>query len=330
MCVIVVQPKGKYLDKDTAVAAWGKNPDGGGYAYVDDNGNMVTFKSMEFNSFWSSFEQARSTNRDKNFLVHFRIATHGTVDLDNVHPFALPDGGVLAHNGIIHGVDDPKDGRSDTRMFIDTVLPELGDFWYAKNYLNDMVGEWVGWSKFAILDPDGEVWLVNGNKGTWRNGLWYSNDHHFPSKRTTTYKVVNKSASKNSSDPLERAKLFAYEGWDDDEEDWSWINNNYSYTKLDPKNKSDTARKALENARFSIGLFHPMNWDEKGEQWFCGGCYEDVDITGNCLCYDLWDLNCGEIAAECDCTEKNLSDNPWEVNIVEAELSDSTAVVQLA
>ncbi len=37
-------------------------------------------------------------------IIHFRIATSGTVDEDNRHPFPVHPGMVMAHNGILENI----------------------------------------------------------------------------------------------------------------------------------------------------------------------------------------------------------------------------------
>lgn len=200
MCVICVQPAGKYLDKDTAKAMWKTNSDGGGFAYINSDGMIVMEKYMSFKKFWGAFEHHRSDNRDKDFLVHMRIATHGEVNLDNVHPFVVNEHTVMAHNGILHGVDDdPTNKLSDTRMFIKDVLPELPPNWLDSKYLADMVQEWIGWSKLAFLtnDPNlsANIYVLNQSSGDWEKGMWFSNMNH----RRTTYKYQGSKVTYNNS-----------------------------------------------------------------------------------------------------------------------------------
>ena len=59
MCVLIYQPKAGHLKKDRAERLWGQNPDGAGFAYVED-GEMQVQKYMHFNEFWRAFERTRS------------------------------------------------------------------------------------------------------------------------------------------------------------------------------------------------------------------------------------------------------------------------------
>jgi hypothetical protein len=170
-----------------AERAWRANPDGGGFAFIDDDQEIKGFKSMDFDPFWKAFETSRSQFPNRDFLLHMRIATHGTTDLANVHPFPVGDGKdtVMAHNGIIHSM--PKDPLlSDTRLFVRDVLPELQADWLDKFWIRDMMEEWIGWSKLAFLTTNPslakQVYILNEHKGTEHEGMWMSNDSPLPKK----------------------------------------------------------------------------------------------------------------------------------------------------
>ena len=191
MCVIVHQPKGAHIDKETCRKLWKANPDGGGFAFINDDGQVDITKAMDFKSFWSEFEQARSANVGKEFMLHMRIATHGSVKIENVHPFVVDEHTVMAHNGIIHGVPDYKDDdRTDTEVFISEVLPELPDGWQDMWYMSQMVEEWIGWSKLMFITTsltlDQDIYRL----GDWDEykGLFLTNltGLEKPKKKVTT------------------------------------------------------------------------------------------------------------------------------------------------
>ncbi len=138
MCVIVHQPNGAHLNKKLAKELWQTNPDGGGFAFLDDDKNLVVEKFMKFPTFWSKFETMRSTFPARDFMLHMRIATHGSVSINNVHPFQLNEHTVMAHNGILKEViddleSDPEDDRTDSEYFIEEVLKDLPRTWLDNN-----------------------------------------------------------------------------------------------------------------------------------------------------------------------------------------------------
>lgn len=312
MCVIVHQPQGTHLEKDRAERLWNKNPDGGGFAFIDDEGEISGFKSMEFKPFWTAFESSRSQFPNRDFLVHMRIATSGAVDLTNVHPFRVTDDTVMAHNGIIHGVGaDPKIGESDTKIFVQEVLPRLHDQWLDDPYLVDMVEEWIGWSKLMFLsnDPGLEknVYILNEKSGTKVDGMWFSNTSGvYKSYSTTTrYRTL--------TTPSEDHKREAY-WWESDdpygrpswEEDRKKTQVAPSSVDLDdfvvPLGEEKEMKELLIDIRAESGYDMRIQYDKAMEVFTCWGCDEEVNAqTGDCECWDKVCLDCNSIAGMCMC-----------------------------
>lgn len=338
MCVIVLQPEGAHLEKDRAERLWAVNPDGGGFAFVDDDGELAGYKSMEFKEFWKAFEMARSAYPKRDFLIHMRIATHGTVSLDNVHPFRVGEDAVMAHNGIIHGApDDPEKLKSDTRMFIQEILPQLPEQWLDKPLYVDMLQEWLGWSKLVFLTVDPELqyawYIVNEKAGDWVDKMWFSNKTgvhkpvEYKSSNVTgfaSYKGKKREARKawESKSPTpttwsQPSEATLHSRWDDDDDFMAgkgWepmsdetmkayeqiaipLGNNVSLTK----DEASVFLELLVEERQHVGLEKPIVWDHDGEVT-CNGCDEFVDlITGDCQCWDKFCTDCTEIAGLCKC-----------------------------
>jgi glutamine amidotransferase len=184
MCVIVHQPAGKRLVKRDAKALWLENPDGGGIAYPHGK-RVVVVKAMTFEEWWREYRLIIHRHPKVDVLLHLRIATHGGVDLDNVHPFYVGDNEqtVVAHNGVIYDcVPAHWESRSDTRVFVEDALPRLPAAWIDDEYLSAMVAGWVSPSRlmFLTVDPahSGTVYRF----GRWESyrGLWLSNTYGLP------------------------------------------------------------------------------------------------------------------------------------------------------
>lgn len=310
MCVIIHQPKGSHLDKETAERAWSRNPDGGGFAFIKDNGEIHVEKHMEFAPFWRAFERARSDFPRRDYLLHMRIATHGSVTTANVHPFFLneQEQTVVAHNGIFHRVPDYNDGRSDTRVFIDEVLPLLPTTWLDSSYLTDMVEEWMGWSKLVFLtnDPalERNVYILNAHKGETHQGMWFSNE---------SYKEPKNYSTKTTLYPLASRE---YKSWwqeeDDKMSDWQQDQiSRYKAVHIIPELPTETedepitlerVREKLTDAREASWLMAEIFYDNADDEWLCFGCDEVVDIIdGECQCWMKVCLDCARYAAECLC-----------------------------
>jgi len=132
---------------------------------------------MDFETFYTRFRKAEKDNPDTPFLIHFRIATHGTVDLYNCHPFIVDSEHSFIHNGVIAGMSatDKNDNRSDTRIFNDTILRKLPIGWEKNEAIVSMIESRIGISKLCLLSIDGTVTIFNEEKGHWKDGIWFSN-----------------------------------------------------------------------------------------------------------------------------------------------------------
>ena len=284
MCVIIFQDKGTYLEKDRAKRLWHANPDGGGFAFFDDKGDLQIKKSMFFNEFWTSFEQARSQFPKRDYLIHMRIATHGNVNLDNVHPFKIAPKQALAHNGIFNKVPDgPIDGSmSDTRMFISTVLPSLRQNWIDNLTTFEMVEDYMGWSKMAILNNNPRlkqnIYLFNETGGVWVDGMWFSSrqgiEIELPWKETAILgggivahlgklvapfppgtPLANRTSNKKGDKPVEENNI-----------------NLYAYPS---EEEHDTLAKARKERYGATRMY----FSRLGNVWICTRCKGDIIVS---------------------------------------------------
>lgn len=337
MCVIVMQPKGAHLKKERAKRLWQVNPDGGGFAFIDDDNEIQGFKSMEFQEFWNAFEGARKAFPKRDYLIHMRIATHGTVDIDNVHPFRIGDDEVMAHNGIMHKVPDDKEKKkSDTRMFIEEILPQLPNLWLDTPLMVDMVGDWIGWSKLAFLTTNPEYefswYIVNESKGEWVDKMWFSSSSgvrprpkyqtvtpiYQKGKRQTTPSVRTPMhyGDQPLSMPSEDDDLYLGhsrkaappfgDGWGDDELLKEYealavpLGNAIDLTK----DEADVFLELLIDDRSAMGLTKTIIWNPDDAIIDCYGCDEEVSLdTGACSCWDKFCMDCDNIAGLCECKD---------------------------
>lgn len=117
MCVIMKYTLDSGFPKEeTLKSAEMLNKDGGGIAWID-NGKVKWEKGMHITSGYI-MDLIEKEKMQLPIIVHFRIATHGTVDTPLCHPFAISEGvddlsakgedeqGVLFHNGVWHDYDE--------------------------------------------------------------------------------------------------------------------------------------------------------------------------------------------------------------------------------
>ena len=172
MCLAVLKPEGKSIPKAHIVNSWENgNSHGAGFA-VAVKGTLIVDKGFStVEELWDAF--ARYNTGKYRAMVHLRFATHGPRGADGCHPFLLPDGAALIHNGIIPG---SKAGEHDTASYIRRVLSKLPATWYKSKVYCDLVGAHIGeHNKLVILDGGGRGSVINAKSGVRRDGIWYSN-----------------------------------------------------------------------------------------------------------------------------------------------------------
>lgn len=316
MCVIVYQKSGSYLDKARAQRLWKANSHGGGYAYINDDDEIIVDKSMLFGEFWRSFETARSANPGTDFLVHMRIKTHGPTDLANVHPFPVNEKTWMAHNGILGQMpDDPL--RSDTRVFIDEVVKSMSPTWLDNAWQKDMMEEFIGWSKLAFLTTDPaleeNVYLLNESAGEWVDGMWFSSpngvkDYKPKAERKTTGSTSSPRESRfRQATPVSEAVDF--DGWLGGSED---VLTPYAPGLAVNHEGQDLWKDYLLDERTKNGNVNRIVFRHKTKNWECLGCDEKVDGTsGECECWSKLCPTCQNFAVDCSCHNGFVRNPVW-------------------
>ena len=188
MCVLIAQREGSTpLTEEEIDYGWTRNPDGGGFAYIDwADESIRVHKFMEKDEFKQAYADAHELYGESSpFLVHMRIATHGGVSLETTHPFWVhrEEGAmVFGHNGIISLMDAyTQPGVSDTIAFSEWVLEGLPLGWLDNSSIVELVEEYIGSSKLAFLtlEPQAEqvLYILNESFGYWgKDGMtWFSN-----------------------------------------------------------------------------------------------------------------------------------------------------------
>lgn len=160
------------------------NPDGHGWAVITRDGrDIIIGKSMKIEDAVDDFMSTRAKHLGGPALFHSRWATHGTVDLFNVHPFYAGHSQqtVMAHNGILPCIPAKGDKRSDTRLFADELLSTKYrrlDKPRAFQAMTNFIGTY---NKLVILTVDKRyrenAYIVNEKAGHWdtATGVWHSN-----------------------------------------------------------------------------------------------------------------------------------------------------------
>jgi glutamine amidotransferase len=207
MCLAIYQPSGVAIPESHLLEGFKNNPHGAGFMYFDETGKVQVYKSMHYDAFIDEYEAAWALHGSSSpFAVHFRWATHGTTDINNVHPFKMNENVAVLHNGIIDCVITDK-SMSDTAAFVRDYLGAMPRNWQDNEFLFDMVQDYTRGSKLVIMTSDPQAqysaYIVNEQLGHWADGVWYSNGSYSCSRGS-----VVKSA-KISAETFEQDSLYS-------------------------------------------------------------------------------------------------------------------------
>ena len=189
MCIIAVKPKGvKITDQIMNVLenCWIWNPDGAGLMTPSANGISISKGFMDWDDLEQYLEVYNEELSDSQVVFHFRWATHGLTNQENCHPFPITsdidlltslevDSKIgMVHNGIIDRCADVNSKISDTMKFCKFISNLPNNFTGNKSMIELITG-YIGTDKMIFLNRNGDVKIVNENKGIWKDGNWYSN-----------------------------------------------------------------------------------------------------------------------------------------------------------
>jgi len=200
MCIAIYKPAGKHVSKKTLKQCWRENPDGGGFMYANKGVIQITKEISSFKAWYAKYRKAVEMHPDKNFVIHFRIATSGKVDLRNCHPFRVNDNLAFCHNGIINIKMPEKSKISDTLTFRNKILRMLPEKWYKYEAILKLIKGFIVSSKLVFLKSTGEVFIINEEKGVWDKEIWYSNTGYKRTNFHWNYLPINDDYSYHYND----------------------------------------------------------------------------------------------------------------------------------
>ena len=159
MCIAIYSLKGTDIpSEDILKTCFLNNPDGAGFAFNKGGKVHIVKGFMDYKGFISAFKKydAEFGFKQRGVLIHFRIATHGGVNVGCCHPF-------------------PISPLSDTMLFIRDYLTKIGSNrnWFYNKKNTELIYELIN-SKMAILNGNGDITATEGfHQGA--DGNYYSN-----------------------------------------------------------------------------------------------------------------------------------------------------------
>ncbi len=179
MCIICIKPAGvQRPTKEQVNAMLTSNPDGFGYMTWSPDKGLQVRKTMDANKFAKWVEQIPD---EQPVVYHARIATHGSIQERNCHPFLSADKQWgFAHNGILSIANEGD--MTDSETFFRRIEPLLAAGYTPtiEGYgaFDAMVAAVIGSSKFAFLNNEGAIYHY-GNF-IEDGGLLFSNSSYKP------------------------------------------------------------------------------------------------------------------------------------------------------
>jgi hypothetical protein len=184
MCIIAAQmTNAAPLADDILSRCWDDNPDGAGFMYCREGELVIRKPFFRFADFREAYlTEQREWAQSSPFILHFRWATHGSLNATNTHPHTIiPRKVGMVHNGVIR-IDVPKGlDVSDTVWYAARQLCGKSQERLMGKRMRRRIESQIGkGNKIVLLDNVGNVSICNEGQGIWEGDTWYSNDGYLP------------------------------------------------------------------------------------------------------------------------------------------------------
>lgn len=182
MCLLVKVAPNTDFPREWFDDCYSSNPDGIGIAYVDPTKKRVVVRKALPASAKAAYNFWRkNAPRNVEYALHWRMRTHGAVDIDRVHPYHAGNGLYLMHNGVLSCVaDDPHRIKSDTQIYAEEFGAGLGTAVFNPT-VQRLIGKQIGSSnRFIFLHADHGMAVINESTGVTTErfpGCWFSNTY---------------------------------------------------------------------------------------------------------------------------------------------------------
>lgn len=172
MCIICAKTGNKNPEFEKIKEAARSNPDGFSMIHRAGKTSKV-FKTLSRSEILEYYKE----NCDSpDWILHFRIKTHGPISLENCHGWKA-GGLVFAHNGILPIAARASLTDSET-FFRDLFLPayKAGGWKAGEKAISAVIGS----SKFAFMEKSGIRLFGNYLKDETADGIFWSNRSYLP------------------------------------------------------------------------------------------------------------------------------------------------------
>lgn len=192
MCLLIAHPIDTAFDEDDILDFFSKNRDGIGVMWAATDNNVPTLYTRKLlpTTGEDAVEFYKTHCKGRECVIHFRMQTHGHIDLENCHPYFITRDThpvALMHNGMLYTGNAADKTKSDTWHYINDFLAPLVTKYptlFAEPEFVAMLGESISASnKFIMLDAYGEMAIVNEEEFVEYKGAKLSNTYAWTSSR---------------------------------------------------------------------------------------------------------------------------------------------------
>lgn len=180
MCLLVKAAPNTEFPLSWFVDCYESNPDGLGIAFVA-NGEVVVRKMLPAGPHDAYQWWQDNAPKDTEYALHWRMRTHGAVDIERVHPYPVDANGKihLMHNGVL-SISGDTTKESDTQIYARTYGAALAPVVH-EPLVRQMVGNHIGGNnRFIFIHAEHGLLLVNAHTGVTTEqfpGCWFSNTY---------------------------------------------------------------------------------------------------------------------------------------------------------
>lgn len=175
MCIAALAKTGGFT-KEQLTAFHRANSHGGGYMWAE-NGKIKTIRHIRDLNSYVNIGLMLTERGITNLATHCRIATLGSVSLQNAHPFVINDGkAAMMHNGSFYHTTEKAD-YSDTRDLAEARGTLLGnkELMSVPGIKEKVEKAIEAYNKVIILYADNTTIILNEHTGKWEGEQWFSN-----------------------------------------------------------------------------------------------------------------------------------------------------------
>ena len=177
MCIIIAKARKQQGPTwDAIMHATQRNPDGFALAYSLGRGKAPRIIRSMKRADVLDVLKGIVNRKSASWILHARIATHGSKRVENCHCWVDADTGLIfAHNGIlqVHPEGDMTDSETAFRRLLVPAMQTGGG-----DAFNAAISAIIGNSKFAVMDHTGEIFLYG--RYLEEEEASYSNDTYKP------------------------------------------------------------------------------------------------------------------------------------------------------